>query len=218
MANQINHLYLGLTNYKDALEFQEFVFNAQLEKLEKGEKTANTLILLEHEHVYTLGKSGDIKNLKVPIEETGAEYYETNRGGDITYHGPDQLVGYPIFNLADFNLGVREFVYTLEECVIETVASYGIKCERIDGVSGVWVGADTKVPRKICALGIKVSRGITMHGFALNIDPNLSFFENIVPCGLEDKGVTSLKKEVGKEVDMFDLMERLIKYFNKHFN
>lgn len=218
MANQINHLYLGLTNYKDALEFQEFVFNAQLEKLEKGEKTANNLILLEHEHVYTLGKSGDIKNLKVPIEETGAEYFETNRGGDITYHGPGQLVGYPIFNLADFNLSVREFVYTIEECVIETVASYGIKCERIEGVSGVWVGADTKIPRKICALGIKVSRRITMHGFAMNVDPNLSFFENIVPCGLEDKGVTSLRKELGKEVDMFDLMDRLIKYFEKHFN
>lgn len=215
MANQINHLYLGLTNYKDALEFQEFVFNAQLEK---GEKTANNLILLEHEHVYTLGKSGDIKNLKVPIEETGAEYFETNRGGDITYHGPGQLVGYPIFNLADFNLSVREFVYTIEECVIETVASYGIKCERIEGVSGVWVGADTKIPRKICALGIKVSRRITMHGFAMNVDPNLSFFENIVPCGLEDKGVTSLRKELGKEVDMFDLMDRLIKYFEKHFN
>ena len=218
MANQINHLYLGLTNYKDALEFQEFVFNAQLEKLEKGEKTANNLILLEHEHVYTLGKSGDIKNLKVPIEETGAEYFETNRGGDITYHGPGQLVGYPIFNLDDFKLSVKEFVYAVEECVIETVASYGIKCERIDAASGVWVGADTKVPRKICALGIKVSKGITMHGFALNANTNLSFFENIVPCGLEDKGVTSLKKELGKEIDMFDLMGRLIKYFEKHFN
>ena len=192
--------------------------NAQLVKLDEGKPTTNILIFLQHTPVYTLGKSGDIKNLRIPIEDTDAEYYETNRGGDITYHGPGQLTGYPIFNMNEFDLGVREYVYRIEQCVIDCMASYGIKCNRIDEASGVWVSAGTEVPRKICAIGIKVSKGISMHGFALNINTNLSYFENIIPCGLEDKGVTSLQKELGREVDFEEVCERLLGYFKKHFH
>lgn len=217
MHKQIDTLYLSETQYEAALILQEQLFENALEKHQKGEATNNTLILLQHSPVYTLGKSGDIKNLKVPIEETGAEYFETSRGGDITYHGPGQLTGYPIFNLKEFGLSVREYVHTLEQCVIDCMATYGIKCKRIEDASGVWVSADTEMPRKVCALGIKVSKGITMHGFALNISTNLSYFENIIPCGLEDMGVTSLKKELGREVDFYEVTERLIGYFEKRF-
>lgn len=218
MQKQIDYLYLSETHYEAALRLQEELFNTSLQRLHRGEHTRNTLILLQHSPVYTLGKSGDIKNLKVPIEETGADYFETNRGGDITFHGPGQLTGYPIFNLNILDIGVREYVYTLEQCVIDCLATYGIKCKRIEDASGVWVSADSAMPRKICALGIKVSKGITMHGFALNISTNLSYFENIVPCGIEDKGVTSLKKELGKDVDFYEVIEKLIHYVEKYFH
>lgn len=218
MEKKIDYLYIDETPYELALELQEQIFNAQLEKLEAGQPTSNTLIFLQHSPVYTLGKSGDLKNLKVPIEETDAQYFETNRGGDITYHGPGQLTGYPIFNLNEFGMGVKEYVHTLEQCVIDCIASYGIKSGRIEGASGVWVAANTELPRKICAIGIKVSKGISMHGFALNVNTNLSYFENIIPCGLEDTDVTSLKKELGKEVDFMEVCERLLKYFQKHFH
>ncbi len=218
MEKRINYLYLDETPYQLALSMQEDLFNAQLEKVEKGEPTINTLIFLQHTPVYTLGKSGDIKNLKVPIEETGAEYYKTDRGGDITYHGPGQLTAYPIFNLNEFGIGTREYVHRIEQCVIDCMASYGIKCKRIEEASGVWVSANTEMPRKICAVGIKVSRGISMHGFALNINTNLSYFENIIPCGLENMGVTSLKKELGREVNFAEVCNRLWGYFQKHFS
>jgi len=218
MHKQIDYLYLSETHYQAALQLQEEFFHASIEKVDKGEASRNTLILLQHSPVYTLGKSGDIKNLKVPIEETDAEYFESNRGGDITFHGPGQLTAYPIFNLNEFGLGVRDYVHLLEQCVIDCLATYGIKCKRIKEASGVWVSADTAIPRKICALGIKVSKGISMHGFALNISTNLSYFENIVPCGIEDKGVTSLKKELGKEVDFYEVIESLIHYFGKYFH
>lgn len=218
MENKFDYLYLSETPYEVALNVQELFFNAQVEKVSKGKTTRNTLIFLQHTPVYTLGKSGDIKNLKVPIEETGAEYFESNRGGDITFHGPGQLTGYPIFNLKDFGMGVKDYVYTIEQCVIDCMASYGIKCQRIEEASGVWVSANTKVPRKICAIGIKVSKGISMHGFALNITTNLSYFENIIPCGLENKGVTSLKKELGKDMDFVEVCDRLLGYFKKHFS
>jgi len=218
MEKKFNCLYLDETPYQQSLELQEHIFKAQLDKLEKGEPTSNTLIFVQHTPVYTLGKSGDIKNLKVPIEETGAEYFETDRGGDITYHGPGQLTGYPIFNLNDFGIGVKEYVYRIEQCVIDCMASYGIKCSRIDKASGVWVSAETKLPRKICAIGIKISKGISMHGFALNINTNLSYFENIVPCGLEDSAVTSLKKELGRDITVHEVCENLEEYFRKQFH
>ena len=194
---------LDPTNYLDALSFQEIFFNAQLERKEKGEKTSNTLILLQHTPVYTLGKSGDINNLKVPVEETGAEFYQTKRGGDITFHGPGQLVAY---------------VTKLEQCVIDCIAEYGIKGERVEEASGVWLDAGKENERKICAVGLKVSRGISMHGLAFNINTDLSYFDHIVPCGLDDKSVTSLEKELGKKMDFYEVQNKLITQFDKHFN
>ena len=205
------------TNYLDALTFQENFFNAQLEKKANSEETENTLILLQHTPVYTLGKSGDICNLKVPIEETGAEFYQTKRGGDITFHGPGQLVVYPIFDIENFGISVREYVAKLEKCVIECIAEYGLKGERIEDASGVWLDAGNKKARKICAVGLKVSRGISMHGLAFNINTDLSYFDHIVPCGLDDKSVTSLEKELGKKLDFFEVQKKLIAQFEKHF-
>ena len=208
---------LDPTNYLDALLFQETFFNAQLEKKDKGENTSNTLILLQHTPVYTLGKSGDINNLKVPIEETGAEFYQTKRGGDITFHGPGQLVVYPIFDTENFGISVREYVEKLEQCVIDCIAEYGLKGERITEASGVWLDAETENARKICAVGLKVSRGISMHGLAFNINTDLSYFDHIVPCGLDDKSVTSLEKELGKKMDFYEVQGKLIAQFEKHF-
>lgn len=208
---------LDPTNFLDALLFQETFFNAQLEKKDKGENTSNTLILLQHTPVYTLGKSGDINNLKVPIEETGAEFYQTKRGGDITFHGPGQLVVYPIFDTENFGISVREYVEKLEQCVIDCIAEYGLKGERITEASGVWLDAETENARKICAVGLKVSRGISMHGLAFNINTDLSYFDHIVPCGLDDKSVTSLEKELGKKMDFYEVQGKLIAQFEKHF-
>lgn len=205
------------TIYSDALIFQENFFNAQLEKKTKDEKTNDTLILLQHPHVYTLGKSGDESNLKVPIEETGAEFVKTQRGGDITYHGPGQLVVYPIFDIENYNMRVRVFVEKLEQCVIDCITEYGLKGERISDASGVWLDADNDKARKICAVGLRVSRGISMHGLAFNINTDLSCFDNIVPCGLDDKSVTSLEKELGKKMDFFEVQQKLITQFKKHF-
>ena len=205
------------TNYLDALTFQENFFNAKLEKKANSEETENTLILLQHTPVYTLGKSGDISNLKVPIEETGAEFYQTKRGGDITFHGPGQLVVYPIFDIENFGISVREYVAKLEQCVIECIAEYGLKGERIEDASGVWLDEGNKKARKICAVGLKVSRGISMHGLAFNINTDLSYFDHIVPCGLDDKSVTSLEKELGKKLDFFEVQKKLIAQFEKHF-
>jgi lipoyl(octanoyl) transferase len=212
-----NYFLLNTTPYEEGLDFQQFWFDQQLEKKATGKETVNTLILLQHTPVYTLGKSGDIKNLKIPIEETDAEYFQTNRGGDITYHGPGQITGYPVFDIDNFNIGVRTYVETLEECIIDCIALYGLEGKRIDTASGVWLDTESEKPRKICAIGIKVSKGITMHGFAFNVNTDLSYFENIVPCGLDDKGVTSLAKELGKEIDIIEVKKNLIKCFKKRF-
>lgn len=214
---KFNLFYLNQTDYEDALAFQECLFNAQLERIQKGEDTKDYLIFLQHTPVYTLGKSGDESNLKVPIEETDAQFYKTNRGGDITYHGPGQLTGYPIFNLAHFGIGVREYVELMEQCVIDCIASYGLKGDRLEGASGVWLDVKGEKPRKICAIGIKVSRGVTMHGFAFNINTDLSYFENIIPCGIEDKGVTSLENELGKKMDFKAVEQKLLECFEKRF-
>lgn len=208
---------LDPTNYFDALVFQENFFNAQLEKKNNGEKTSDTLIFLQHTPVYTLGKSGDINNLKIPIEETGAEFYQTKRGGDITFHGPGQLVVYPIFDTENYGIRVREYVTKLEQCVIDCLADYGLKGERLEHASGVWLDADNEKARKICAIGLKVSRGISMHGLAFNINTDLNYFDHIVPCGLDDKSVTSLEKELGKKMDFFEVQNKLIAQFQKQF-
>ncbi|MEX2380102.1 MAG: lipoyl(octanoyl) transferase LipB [Vicingaceae bacterium] len=214
---KFNLFYLNQTDYEDALAFQECLFNIQLERIKKGEDTTDYLIFLQHTPVYTLGKSGDESNLKVPIEETDAQFYKTNRGGDITYHGPGQLTGYPIFNLTHFGIGVREYVELMEQCVIDCIASYGLKGDRLEGASGVWLDVKEKKPRKICAIGIKVSRGVSMHGFAFNINTNLSYFENIIPCGIDDKGVTSLENELSKKMDFKAVEQKLLECFRERF-
>jgi lipoyl(octanoyl) transferase len=215
---KLNLIYINPTDYEDALNFQECLFQAQLERINKGENSKDYLIFLQHNPVYTLGKSGDESNLKVPIEKTDAQFYKTNRGGDITYHGPGQLTGYPIFNLEHFGIGVREYVELMEQCVIDCIANYGLKGERLDGASGVWLDTNGENPRKICAIGIKVSRGITMHGFAFNINTDLSYFENIIPCGIDDKGVTSLENELGKKMNFKAVEKVLLECFEKRFN
>lgn len=212
-----NVITLEPTAYLDGLMFQENLFNAQLEKKAKEQKTVNSLMLIEHTPVYTLGKSGDLNNLKVPIQETDAEFYKTSRGGDITYHGPGQLTGYPIFDLKSLNLNVKEYVHAIEQCIIDCIANYGLEGSRIEKASGVWLGAGTENERKICAVGIRVSRDITMHGFAFNINTDLSYFQNIIPCGIEDKSVTSLEKELGEQQDFYKVRNDLIQEFAKRF-
>lgn len=217
MAMAFNFLTLNQTNYADATALQETLFAELLQSKSKGEWIKGTLIFLQHSPVYTLGKSGNIKNLIVPIEETDADYFKTNRGGDITYHGPGQLTGYPIFDLDAFGMGVREYVETIEQCVIECIGDYGLKGSRLKGASGVWLSPNTSNERKICAVGIKISRGVSMHGFAFNINTDLSYFDNIIPCGLEGKGVTSLANELKTEVDFFEVEKNLLKKFERHF-
>ncbi len=214
---KFNILQLEKTSYQDALMLQENLFNAQLEKLTNNETISNTLIILQHNPVYTLGKSGDIINLKVPIEDTDAEFHRTSRGGDITYHGPGQLTIYPIFELKTFNIGVRKYVEMLEQCVIDCIEKYGLSGKRVDGASGVWIDAGSSNERKICAVGIKLSRGISMHGIAFNVKTDLSYFDNIVPCGLDNKGVTSLEAEVGKNLSLQEVQKSLLKEFEEKF-
>ncbi len=214
---QLNLFYIPQSPYAEALAFQEILFKQLLDLKAAGKPTSNSVIILEHEPVYTLGKSGNEGNLKVPVEETGARFFKTNRGGDITYHGPGQLTVYPLFDLDNIGIGVREYVERLESCIIDCIAEYGIKGERLESASGVWLDAHSAKPRKICAIGIKVSRGVSMHGLAFNVNTDLSFFNHIIPCGLEDKGVTSLQEELGKEIPILQVAEKVWESFRKTF-
>ena len=202
---------IGLVDYKKVWDFQEELFNKTLsiksknKKEETSNKTKNHLIFCEHPHVYTLGKSGKHENLLVNeeyLKSRGASFYKTNRGGDITYHGPGQIVGYPIFDLDNFFHDIHKYLRLLEESVILTLKEYGIKGMRSDGETGVWLDVEKKNARKICALGVKASRWVSMHGFAFNINTDLSYFENIIPCGIVGKNVTSLEQEIGRKVDI----------------
>ncbi len=207
---------LGLIPYKQAFETQEGRLKELVEiKIQNANAdseitapTSNYLFFCEHPHVYTLGKSGKAGNLLISdamLKQIGAEYYESNRGGDITYHGPGQLVAYPIFDLENFFTDIHKYMRSLEEVVIRTCAAYGVSAGRVAGMTGVWVDAESENPRKICAMGVKTSRWVTMHGLALNVNPNLDYFGYIVPCGLTGKPVTSLQKELGGEVNMESL-------------
>jgi lipoyl(octanoyl) transferase len=189
----------GRMAYAEALAKQEQLFQTILDhKKNKVEQNLNTLMLVEHNPVYTLGKSGDLANLKRQPEEVGAEFFRTNRGGDITYHGPGQITGYPIFDLELFGIGLAKYIWNVEEAIIRAIADFGLTGSRIDDASGVWLDGDNERARKICALGVKASRYVTMHGFAFNVNTDLSYFKHIVPCGIDDKDVTSLAKETGK--------------------
>lgn len=196
---------LGLIEYHNAWDYQEKLFQENLKNKMAGNATSNHLIFCEHDHVYTLGKSGSENNLLVnnkQLQKLGVTFVKTNRGGDITYHGPGQIVGYPILDLENFGLGVKTYIHQLEESIIRVLDMYNIKGERLDGATGVWLCPN--IPgkaRKICAIGVRASRHITMHGFAFNINTDLKFFQMINPCGFTDKQVTSLEKETGKKMD-----------------
>ena len=209
---------LGLIDYKEAWDYQEKRFNEILDvkknnrKENRQDPTLSHLLFCEHPHVYTLGKSGDENNLLVNedyLKSRGATFYKINRGGDITYHGPGQIVGYPILDLDHFFTDIHKYLRYLEEAVILTLADYGIKSTRSDGETGVWLDVGSERARKICALGVRSSRWVTMHGFAFNVNCDLSYFGNIIPCGIVDKSVTSMQKELGKEVDMQEVQQKL---------
>ena len=218
---------LGLIDYKKCWEYQEVLFAEVLDVKSKNrnkkvqKKTKNHLIFCEHPHVYTLGKSGIQKNLLINenyLKESGAKFYKINRGGDITYHGPGQVVGYPSFDLDNFFSDIHKYLRYLEEVIILTLEEYGVKGERSEGETGVWIDVGERSVRKICAFGIKSSRWVTMHGFALNINTDLSFFNNIIPCGIMDKSVTSLKKELKKEICIEEVKDKIKKNFSKVFD
>lgn len=221
MSKSVIFQDLGSMDYQECWDLQEKIFKGIVDQKienrnhpEEARSTKSTLLFVEHPHVYTLGKSGDPKNLLINeqgLKEHKATYYKINRGGDITYHGPGQIVGYPIFDLDHFFTDIHKYLRFLEEAVILTLDEYGVKGGRIDGLTGVWLDVDdmTKA-RKICALGVKCSRWVTMHGFAFNVNTQLEYFENIVPCGIEDKAVTSMEKELGRELDIEKVKARLL--------
>lgn len=210
----------GLKEYNEAWQDQEKLFTATLALKQKGEPTSNYLVFCEHPHVYTLGKSGDEHNLLlnyIQLQAKNASFVQTNRGGDITYHGPGQIVGYPIVDLENFGIGLRRYIELLEESIIEFLALYGLKGDRLAGATGVWLDSDTPKARKICAIGVRSSRYVTMHGFALNISTDLSYFTHINPCGFTDKGVTSLTNETGTVIDFERAKEQLRKIIENKF-
>lgn len=219
---------LGYKDYKETWTYQEELFNAVLDtkiknrREDTGIETENHFLFVEHPHVYTLGKSGDISNLLISEEklaEINATYYKINRGGDITYHGPGQIVGYPILDLENFFTDIHKYLRFLEEMVILTLAEYGLKAVRSEGETGVWLDVGTPFARKICALGVRASRWVTMHGFALNVNANLGYFDHMIPCGIKGKAVTSLHVELGKtEVSMDEVKEKLLKHFSALFS
>ncbi|MFC4817715.1 lipoyl(octanoyl) transferase LipB [Flavobacterium sp. GCM10023249] len=212
---------LGNKDYKDTWDYQEKVFaDIVAQKIEKRNnpdiETPNHFLFVEHPHVYTLGKSGDMSNLLLSekqLEEKGATFYKINRGGDITYHGPGQIVGYPILDLENFFTDIHKYLRLLEEAIILTLADYGLQSERSEGETGVWLGVGTPFARKICAMGVRASRWVTMHGFALNVNANLGYFDNIIPCGIKGKAVTSLHVELGREVDEEEVKKKIVHHF-----
>jgi len=217
---RVNFEDLGTIEYKNAWDYQEKTFAEYLKiKAENRDRSEENqieiegkLLFCEHPHVYTLGKSGEQNNLLINDEfltKIQATYFKTNRGGDITYHGPGQLVGYPIIDLERFNLQVKQYIANLEESIILALKEYGIESERLPGATGVWLETETNKVRKICAIGVKASRFITMHGFAFNVNTDLEYFNHINPCGFIDKGVTSMKKELGREIDFNEVKDVL---------
>lgn len=220
MKNIIRFIDWGIIRYAEAWAGQEKIFNDEIMKKQKGEPTSNTLIFAEHPHVYTLGKNGDAENLLVSgntLQTIGAEYFRVNRGGDITYHGPGQVVGYPIFDLELFHLSYKGYIGKLEETIIRFLRDeYGLETFRSDGATGVWMGEGNRL-RKICAIGTRGSRYITMHGFALNVNTDLAYFRHINPCGFTTRDVTSVSAETGVPVDIEKVKERLVNYFAEVF-
>ena len=218
---------LGSKDFKDTWNYQEQLFKAILDtkiknrREEAGLQTDNHFLFVEHPHVYTLGKSGDLSNLllsEIQLREKGASFYKINRGGDITYHGPGQIVGYPILDLDNFFTDIHKYLRFLEECIILTLTEYGLKTERSPGETGVWLDVGTPFARKICAMGVRASRWVTMHGFALNVNADLGYFDNIIPCGIRGKAVTSLNNELNvKTVNEDEVKVKILKHFTNLF-
>ncbi|SDE90668.1 lipoyl(octanoyl) transferase LipB [Cellulophaga baltica] len=227
MNKLVIYIDLGLKDYKETWDYQEMLFKSIIatkirnRREELTLETTNYLLFVEHPHVYTLGKSGDMGNLLIDeaqLEAKGATFYKINRGGDITYHGPGQIVGYPILDLDNFFTDIHKYLRFLEEVVILTLQEYGLKAERSEGETGVWLDVGTPFARKICAMGVRASRWVTMHGFALNVNADLGYFDLMIPCGIKDKAVTSLNVELGKkEVAMDEVKEKLLKHFSVLF-
>lgn len=211
MNKKVEFIDWGLTDYQEAWDRQELIFNQTIAVKTDNRnnnttlETPNHLVFVEHPHVYTLGKSGHPENLLLDEQgliEKEATYYKINRGGDITYHGPGQIVGYPILDLDNFFTDIHLYLRTLEDAIILTLKDYGIPSGRYPGFTGVWLDADNEKARKICAMGVRCSRWVTMHGFAFNVNTDLNYFKNIVPCGIDDKDVTSMQRELGRALDM----------------
>lgn len=227
MNKTVNFLELGHKDYKQTWDYQESLFKGIVDvkianRREGGARpTPNYFLFVEHPHVYTLGKSGDQENLLLSEEQLtakGASFYRINRGGDITYHGPGQIVGYPILDLENFFTDIHKYLRLLEEVIILTLAEFGLKGVRSDGETGVWLDVGTPFARKICAMGVRASRWVTMHGFALNVNSDLGFFDNIIPCGIRGKAVTSLHVELGLErVDEALVKQKILKHFADQF-
>ena len=227
MNKQIIVKDLGHKDYKETWDYQESLFEeiVELKRKNRAENTEvptpNYFLFVEHPHVYTLGKSGHIENLLIDeaaLAKKGASFYKINRGGDITYHGPGQIVGYPIIDLENFFTDIHKYLRSLEEVIIRTLADYGIKGERSEGETGVWLDVGTPFARKICAMGVRASRWVTMHGFALNVNTDLGYFDNIIPCGIRGKAVTSLNVELSKEkVDTEEVKTLILKHFEEIF-
>ena len=222
MNRTINLIELGFKDYKEVWDFQSellqeiVTIKTENRKNQLQKNTQNHFLFVEHPHVYTLGKSGDLSNLLLNEQQLaakGATFYKINRGGDITYHGPGQIVGYPILDLENFFTDIHKYLRLLEETIILTIAEYGLKGERSSGETGVWLDVGTPFARKICAMGIRSSRWVTMHGFALNVNVDLGYFDNIIPCGIRGKAVTSMEVELGQKVEMEAIKKRILKHF-----
>lgn len=227
MANKTVYVQdLGTKDYKETWKYQEQLFNSILE-IKQGNKNENTnlttpnyFLFVEHPHVYTLGKSGDFNNLLLnekQLKEKGITFYKINRGGDITYHGFGQLVGYPILDLENFFTDIHKYLRFLEEVMILVLAEYGIQGDRSKGETGVWLDVGTPFARKICAFGVRSSRWVTMHGFALNVHTNLGYFDHIIPCGIKGKSVTSMEVELGKKIELKEVKEKVLHHFSVLF-
>ena len=210
--------HLGRTEYSEAWEIQKRLFEELLRQKREGAPEEQYVLFVEHPHVYTLGKSGHESNLLVNeqfLKQIGATYFHTDRGGDVTYHGLGQLVGYPILDLKHIGVSLRDYIWSIEESIIRTVAEYGITADRLEGATGVWLDPHSPRARKICAIGEKASHFVTMHGFALNVTTDLSYFSHINPCGFTDKGVTSIEKETGLRPTLEEVEERFAAHFSK---
>jgi len=227
-VNNVEFRNLGLVNYKAAWDYQENLFEQIISIKEKNKKqetklaTPDYLLFCEHPHVYTIGKSGKDSNLLIDeeaLKSRGASFYKINRGGDITYHGPGQLVGYPILNLDNFNLSIKNYIYKLEEAIIHSLHKFSINSTRLDGATGVWLDAEHPLKaRKIGAIGVRISQLVSMHGFALNVNTNLSYYSNIIPCGIQGKSVTSIQNELGRQIEMKEVFNIVLKELEEVFN